>query len=66
MDETLLKLPLVVIDIVKGDCNPEYEHPQWNLHYSKVRKILPRLNNFAKKHRDNGAQIIWIKPTPWT
>ena len=66
MDEKLHKLPLVVIDVVKGCCNPEYEHPQWDLHYSKVREMLPRLNNFTKQHRDNGAQIIWIKPTPWT
>ena len=57
--------PLVVIDVVKGCCNVEYERPEWGLHFSKIREMLPRLNDFAKKHRDNGGQIIWVKPTPW-
>ena len=28
--------------------------------------MLPLLNNFVQKHRENGGQIIWIKPIPWT
>ena len=66
LPEPISKLPLVIIDVVKGCCNKEYEIPEWNIHFKKIRKMLPRLNNFAQKHRDNGGQIIWIKPTPWT
>ncbi len=58
--------PLIVIDVVKGCCNKQYERPEWSLHFSKIRKMLPKLNNFAKKHRNNGGQIIWVKPTTWT
>ena len=27
--------------------------------------MQPNLNTFTQKHRDNGGQIIGIKPTPW-
>jgi len=59
-------LPLVVVDVVKGCCNAEYEIPDWSIHFSKVREILPRLNTYVKNHRDNGGDIIWVKPVPWT
>jgi nicotinamidase-related amidase len=59
-------LPLVVIDIVKGCCNEEYEIPEWDIHFSKVREMLPQLNAYVKKHRENGGEVIWIKPVPWT
>ena len=58
--------PLLIIDAVKGCCSIEYERPDWKLHFNKVRKMLPRLNSFAKKYRAIGGKIIWIKSTPWT
>ena len=66
LPQPISNYPLVIIDVVKGCCNIEYEKLEWDLHYSKIRKMLPRLNEFAKKHRNNGGQIIWVKPTPWT
>jgi len=64
--EPISDYPLVIIDVVKGCCNKEYEKPEWDIHFQEIRKMLPHLNNFVKKHRENGGQIIWIKPTPWT
>ncbi len=64
--QSIKEYPLVVIDVVKGCCDAQYEKPEWGLHFSKVRKMLPKLNDFVKKHRDNGGLIIWVKPTPWT
>lgn len=58
--------PLLIIDPVMGCCSLEYERPEWNIHFSKARDLIPRLNSFAKKYRSMGGQIIWIKPTPWT
>ena len=59
-------LPLIVIDMVKGCCNPEYEIPEWDIHFSKARAMIPRLNEYVKNHRDKGGEIIWVKPVPWT
>jgi nicotinamidase-related amidase len=58
--------PLIVIDAVKGCCDTKYERPEWGLHFTKVREKLPQLNLFVERHRDNGGQVIWVKPTPWT
>jgi nicotinamidase-related amidase len=57
--------PLVIIDAVNGCCDIEYERPEWNLHFSKVREMLPRINSFVKQYRAIGGKIIWVKPTPW-
>ena len=64
--ESISDYPLVIIDVVKGCCNREYEIPEWDIHFTKVREMLPRLNSFVKQHRDNGGRIIWVKPVPWT
>jgi nicotinamidase-related amidase len=58
--------PLVVVDPVKGCCSREYERPEWNIHFSRVREVIPRLNDFVKMYRSLGGRIIWVKPTPWT
>jgi len=58
--------PLLIIDPVKGCCSSEYERSEWNIHFSKVRELIPRLNSFAKKYRSMGGRVIWVKPTPWT
>ena len=66
LPEPISDCPLIVIDVVKGCCNIEYEKPEWDIHYNKIREMLPNINTFTQKHRDNGGQVIWIKPTPWT
>jgi len=58
--------PLVVIDPVKGCCGREYERPEWNIHLSKVRETIPRLNDFARRYRALGGRVIWVKPALWT
>jgi len=58
--------PLVVVDPVKGCCGRDYERPDWNIHFSKVRETIPRLNGFAERCRALGGRVIWVKPAPWT
>ena len=58
--------PLVIIDPVKGCCGREYERPEWNLHFSRVRKLIPGLSDFVNRYRSAGGRVIWVKPTPWT
>ena len=49
LPEQISNCPLVIIDVVKGCCNKEYEIPEWDIYYQKIRKMLPHLNNFIKK-----------------
>jgi hypothetical protein len=50
--QSLIEYPLVVIDTVKGCCDTRYERPEWDLHFSHVREMLPKLNTFAKKNTE--------------
>ena len=65
IDQKVRKLPLVVIDPVKGCSDSRFEIPEWELYFTKVRKVLPKINSFAKQHRERGGQVIWVKPVPW-
>jgi len=58
--------PLVVVDPVRGCCGREYERPEWNIYFSRVRGTIPRLNDFVERYRGLGGRIIWVRPTPWT
>ena len=58
--------PLVVVDPVRGCCGLEYERPEWGIHFSRVREVVPRLNGFVERYRRLGGNIIWVKPVPWT
>jgi nicotinamidase-related amidase len=50
---------------VRGCCDVEYDRPEWNIHFSKVRELIPKLNGFVEEYRGIGGRIIWVKPTPW-
>jgi len=57
--------PLVVVDPVRGCCGLEYERPEWGIHFSRVREVVPRLNGFVERHQSLGGRVIWVKPVPW-
>lgn len=57
---------LLVIDIVNLCTHPKCETPEWNISFSKIRKMVPRLKTFIKKYREIvGAPIIFFNLTPW-
>ena len=47
--------PLVVVDPVRGCCGREYERPEWNIYFSRVRGTIPRLNDFVERYRGLGG-----------
>lgn len=58
--------PLIVVDPINSCCSEKFERPEWNITYSKIRQMIPRLRKFIDKYRKLGGQIIWICTTPWT
>lgn len=58
--------PLIVVDPINSCCSEKFERPEWNITYSKIRQMIPRLRKFIDKYRKLGGQIIWIRTTPWT
>ena len=58
--------PLIVVDIIRSCCSGKFERPEWNISFSKVREMIPRLKRFTDTYRMLGGQIVWVRTTPWT
>lgn len=58
--------PLIVVDPINLCCSEKFERPEWDITYSKIRQMIPRLRKFTDEYRKLGGQIIWIRATPWT
>lgn len=57
---------LVVIDPINSCAHEKCEIPENNIHFSKIRKMLPKLNNFLKKYRKKiGGLVVLATITPW-
>ena len=58
--------PLIMVDPINLCCGEKFERPEWNITYSRIRQMIPRLRKFVDEYRKLGGQIIWIRATPWT
>ena len=58
---------LMVIDVVNGCAHEKCEDPEINVCFSKIRKMVPKLNKFIKTYREKvGSLTIFVNITPWT
>jgi len=53
--------PLLIVDPVKGCCGREYERPEWNIHFSRVREMLPLPNNINKLYHENPGSRFYVE-----
>jgi len=57
---------LLVIDPINSCAHEKCETPEWNIHFSKIREMLPRLNEFVEKYREKvGGLVVITTITPW-
>lgn len=57
---------LLIIDPVNSCAHEKCETPEWNIHFSKIRKILPNLDEFVKKYRrEIGGFVVITTITHW-
>jgi len=57
---------LLVIDPVNSCASEKCETPEWNIHFSKIREMLPRLNDFVKDYREKvGGLVVAVEICPW-
>lgn len=57
---------ILVIDPVNSCADERCETPQWNIHFTKIREMLPRLNRFLIDWRIHiGGLVIIANITPW-
>lgn len=58
---------LLVIDPVNFCAHEKCETPERNIYFSKIRKMLPKLNKFIKQYRKQiGGLVVITTITPWT
>ncbi|MCB9813145.1 MAG: cysteine hydrolase [Pseudomonadales bacterium] len=58
---------LLVIDPVNSCAHEKCETPEWNIYFSKIRKMLPKLDEFVKRYRKEvGGLVVLTTITPWT
>jgi nicotinamidase-related amidase len=57
---------LLVVDPVNSCAHEKCETPEWNIHFSKIRAMLPKLDGFVKRYRrEVGGLIVLTTITPW-
>jgi nicotinamidase-related amidase len=61
-----LNTALLVIDPVNSCVSEKCESPDLNIHFSKIRQMLPKLNRFIGEFRKINKNIFFANITPWT
>lgn len=57
---------LLVIDIINSCSHEECETPEWDITFSKIRGMIPKLNNFIGDFRKEvGGEVVFVNITPW-
>ncbi len=57
---------LIVIDIVNGCCHEDCEDKELGITFSKIRKMVPKLNDFISQFKSKiGGEVIFTNLTPW-
>ena len=57
---------LLIIDIINSCASEEFEIPEWNIHFSNIRKMVPELKIFIDEYRNKvGGLIVFTNTTPW-
>jgi nicotinamidase-related amidase len=56
---------LLVIDVINSCAHPDFEDPARNIHYSKIRQMVPRLASFISSFKGLGGRVILTTTVPW-
>lgn len=57
---------LLVIDPVNSCAHLNCETPEWHIHFTQIREMIPRLEQFLAAYRQKvGGLIVFTTITPW-
>jgi nicotinamidase-related amidase len=62
---TLDNSALLVIDVINSCAHPEFEDPLRNIHFNKIRRMIPALSNFITSYKGLRGRIILTTTVPW-
>ncbi|HEY4977467.1 MAG TPA: isochorismatase family protein, partial [Gaiellaceae bacterium] len=56
---------LLVIDVINSCAHPDYEDAERNIHFSKIRQMVPALTEFIGSYRRLGGRVVLTTTVPW-
>jgi nicotinamidase-related amidase len=56
---------LLVIDVINSCAHLDFEDPLRNIHYNKIRQMIPVLSNFITSYKKLGGKVILTTTVPW-
>ncbi|MGC9975052.1 MAG: isochorismatase family protein, partial [Gaiellaceae bacterium] len=56
---------LLIIDVINSCAHPDYEDPARDIHYRKIRQMVPVLSEFIACYRRLGGRVILTTTVPW-
>jgi nicotinamidase-related amidase len=59
------KTALLVIDVINSCCHEDCEIRKSGISFSKIRDMLPKLQDFIANYRQAGGNVIFINCVPW-
>lgn len=63
---TTTNTALLVIDVINSCAHEQSEIPEWGIHFSKVRQMVPRLETFIAQFRQTfQGPVIFGRTLPW-
>jgi len=62
---TLSNSALLVIDVVNSCADEKYEDQERDIHYGKIRKMVPSLSSFITSYKQLGGTVILVTTVPW-
>ena len=62
---TLQNSVFLVIDVINSCAQCEFEDPTRNIHYSKIRQMIPALSSFIVAYNQYGGRVFLTTTVPW-
>ncbi len=57
---------LIIIDVVNSCVHEKCETPEWNIRFSKIREMVPKLKDFIEDYRKTvQGEVVFVNLSPW-
>ncbi len=62
---TLNNSALLVVDVINSCAAEEYEDGERDIHYARIRRMVPSLASFIADYRRLGGTVMLVTSVPW-
>jgi nicotinamidase-related amidase len=62
---TLKNSALLVVDVINSCAAEDYEDRERDIHYSRIRRMIPSLSAFIAAYRRLGGTVMLVTSVPW-